>query len=217
MHRAGPTPSPLVSPLCSRELWRMRWMEAAITELRRYLGLTASTDHEQRASALQYISKCELALERPHEARAAALQALAEYSLPRDGSQAASGDSEAAAGTGEYLQPWEPWLALARASRRVEDWPAVYWAATRVLAAASHPAALQAGAAGLGAEPHDLAALAAFYMGLHREAVERGEAALALSPHDERLQSNLRFYRQAAPGIVTGSTTPPGTAPSPRP
>ncbi len=187
----------------------MPWLEATITELNRYLGLPAATNPEQRASALVYISECQLALERPNEARATALHALSEHSLAQSGKEPGGSGSEAAAGAGEYLQPWEPWLALARASHWLEDWPAAYWGATRAMAAANQSAPQLGGRGSLGAEPHDVAALSAFYMGLHQVAVAHGEAALALSPHDERLQSNLLFYRQAATGAGdVGSAQP---------
>ncbi|KAL4458191.1 hypothetical protein ABPG75_013056 [Micractinium tetrahymenae] len=203
--------------LYGRELHLVGWLDDAIAELKRYLRLPSATNQGQRASALRYISRCQLELGQPQEAQAAALQALAEYTLAgssggtADNTRAAADNGgEAAAEEGGHMQPWEPWMALAQASHRLEDWPVLYWAATRALAAANRSAPPLGGAGALGVEPHDLAALSAHYMGLHQVAVVQGEAALALKPHDERLQSNMRFYREAVagPGRASGNAPP---------
>jgi Flp pilus assembly protein TadD len=44
----------------------------------------------------------------------------------------------------------------------------------------------------------DLVAIAAWQLGEFKTAIEHGEKALALSPDDERLQNNLKYYREKA-------------------
>jgi len=46
-----------------------------------------------------------------------------------------------------------------------------------------------------GEKPYDLAALAAWNLGLKDKAVEYGEQAVALSPDDARLKDNLEWYK----------------------
>jgi len=43
---------------------------------------------------------------------------------------------------------------------------------------------------------YDYAALAAYNIGLYKQAVEYGEEALKLQPNDIRLENNLKFYRE---------------------
>lgn len=47
-----------------------------------------------------------------------------------------------------------------------------------------------------GLVPYDFAALAAYYIGLYPAAVEFGEKALTFAPDDQRLQDNLKFYKE---------------------
>ena len=49
-----------------------------------------------------------------------------------------------------------------------------------------------------GARPYDLAALAAYYMGLYSTALSYGREALAQEPENGRLRKNLEFYEAAA-------------------
>lgn len=48
-----------------------------------------------------------------------------------------------------------------------------------------------------GSLPHDLAAVAAFRLGLVHEAAHHGMEALKLNPYDDRLVGNYGFYREA--------------------
>jgi hypothetical protein len=47
---------------------------------------------------------------------------------------------------------------------------------------------------------YDIAALAAYELGLYKKSVEYGSIALEMSPNDQRLQSNLNFYQEAVNG-----------------
>ena len=44
--------------------------------------------------------------------------------------------------------------------------------------------------------PYDLAAVCAYWLGEREKALEFGQKAVELSPTDERLLSNLEFYKQ---------------------
>ena len=55
-----------------------------------------------------------------------------------------------------------------------------------------------------GARPYDLAALAAYRLGLFALALEYGRQALEQEPDDARLRENLRFYESAASESCNG-------------
>ena len=46
-----------------------------------------------------------------------------------------------------------------------------------------------------GAQPHDLAALAAWNLGMKEVAAEQGALAVELDPNNERLKENLLWFR----------------------
>lgn len=55
-----------------------------------------------------------------------------------------------------------------------------------------------------GARPYDLAALAAYRMGLFALAQKYGKLAVEQEPDDARLRENLRFYESAASESCNG-------------
>ena len=46
------------------------------------------------------------------------------------------------------------------------------------------------------AKPYDLAAVAAYYLGLKTEALKYGQKAVELEPNNERLIKNLEYYKE---------------------
>ncbi len=108
-------------------------------------------------------------------------------------------------GVVEYDLTREPWMALARVSHAMEDWPTLAWAVARALAITSvHPATrFITDAKSWGSEPHDLAALAAYYTGDYQRAWQQGLAAAQIEPDNERLRTNLEFYKKAVPGVAS--------------
>ena len=46
------------------------------------------------------------------------------------------------------------------------------------------------------AKPYDLAAIAAYYLGLKQEAIKYGEKAVELESSNERLIKNLEYYKE---------------------
>jgi len=49
--------------------------------------------------------------------------------------------------------------------------------------------------------PNDLAALAAYNLGLHKEALHYGQIAHDLNPTDERIKNNLVWYKKALSSV----------------
>lgn len=166
-----------------RELMFSAQWEAAIDELERHLSLPTSHHFkEERAASLRYIAKCHQELGQLREAQRAALRGVVEYDLTR-----------------------EPWMALARVSHALEDWPTLAWAAARALAITSvHPhSRFLTDAKSWGSEPHDLAALAAYYTGDYQRAWQQGLAAAQIEPNNERLRNNLDFYKRGTQGVAS--------------
>ena len=95
--------------------------------------------------------------------------------------------------------PWrrEAWVDLASHYYSRRDWPACYSAALRALHITQKPLEYICEAFAWGSAPHDFAALSAYHLGLHDEAVRHGEAAVELDPHESRLRENLNWYRGA--------------------
>lgn len=162
-------------------------------ELQRYLALPTATWKEERAAAYRHISQCHNALASQHDEGTA--ERAAEY---------VSAQHAALQGVVESLQSGrqdrDAWLQLAFASRTVLSWQTAYWAAKKALEITEYqPSSFETGHA-WGAEPLDELAQAAYALGFYVEAAAAGEKAAALQPGDERLVSNLEFYREKAEG-----------------
>jgi hypothetical protein len=74
------------------------------------------------------------------------------------------------------------------------DWLTCYHASTTALAIKDRVLVYTCDPAVWGAKPHDLAAIAAWHMGMFAEANKHGREALALDPENERLQRNVEHY-----------------------
>jgi len=89
----------------------------------------------------------------------------------------------------------EPWVALAELYYKIEDWPHCYAAAKRALGIEKREFVYTQDPEVWGWKPYDLAAIAAWHMGLRDEAKFLGTWALEKAPNDPRLLSNLEWYR----------------------
>ena len=81
------------------------------------------------------------------------------------------------------------WIELADAFRRLGDHAGSYWAAKRALSL-GEPWGGAAASDSQRARPHDLLAIASWYMGLREESREHAFRAVALDPYDQRLIDN---------------------------
>jgi tetratricopeptide (TPR) repeat protein len=89
----------------------------------------------------------------------------------------------------------ESWVALASVYHDKKDWVACRQACTMALRITEKPMDYLCEADAWGWLPHDLMAISCHHLGDTDEAFFHGSAALALNPTDERLQSNLTWYR----------------------
>jgi hypothetical protein len=89
----------------------------------------------------------------------------------------------------------EPWIDLAKAAYQKSDWHECLYAAMSGLKIVHKLEIYTTSAASWDYRLHDFAALSAYNLGLKEIAIEQGELALKLDPENERLKTNLGFYR----------------------
>lgn len=165
-------------PLCprnafyyARELtYYSRW-EEAIVALKKYLDMPEANWKNERAYAMRLLGESEDALGR-------------------------DGMDWFRKGVAEEPNVRETWLALASAASKRKLWAESYGAAMSALAIKSPSFSYTASPDSFSAKPYDLAAIAAYYLGLKEEALKLGLQALELEPSNERLIKNLEFYKE---------------------
>jgi glycosyltransferase involved in cell wall biosynthesis len=148
-----------------------RW-EDCISTLRHHLEMPNAVWEDERAASMRYIAAAYSALGRKDEQERWLLRCTAEAPWVREG-----------------------WIALARMYYGREAWSACLACAERALTIVNRGATYISQGECWGSLPHDLAALACWNLGLYEAALSHGEAALAAEPENERLKSNLNFYR----------------------
>ena len=87
----------------------------------------------------------------------------------------------------------EPWCELAFLTYEQSRWEESFAYAMRALRIKERAMVYTCDPAVWGARPHDLAAIAAWNLGLKDIALEQAKLALSLEPDDKRLQDNVRF------------------------
>ena len=150
-----------------------KWPEAEV-ELKRYLQLPGSCWSAERSLAMRLIGQA----------------------------RAAQGDLEGALtwfqkGVQEAPERREPWVALAQAYYERKMWNECFDVSTSALAVTEYRHLWPNEPAAWGWKPHDLLALAAYYLGRYDVAVQHGARALEFEPEDPRLQMNMQFYLNA--------------------
>ena len=141
-----------------------------------------------RSDVIAYIERTG----REHEERVAALEPIGRRALAAR-LHVAEREVRAAA---EAPHLREPWVESAQLALRENVWSGALYFAETALAIRDRSRSYVNSADAWGALPHDLAALAAYYLGLYDRALEHGRAACALAPQDVRLRENLRFYEE---------------------
>lgn len=154
----------------AREYYYYGRHDEAIAEFQRYLDMQGGF-LEERAGSMVYIGRC--------------LAAQGKDPLPWYHRAIA-----------ELPTMREPWVAFAEACYLKQDWANCFAAATTALSIPRRPGAYMNEPRCYGATPDDLAALGAWYIGLHAEAIEHARAALRHAPDDTRLRDNLDFMER---------------------
>jgi tetratricopeptide (TPR) repeat protein len=89
----------------------------------------------------------------------------------------------------------EPWVELAQSYLAKKMWQECYTNALRAIEIKDKALVYTMNPDVWGALPHDLIALAAYNLKMFDEAVSHGTIAVELEPNNERLKTNLEFYR----------------------
>jgi glycosyltransferase involved in cell wall biosynthesis len=153
----------------ARELMFYNRNAEAAKEFQRHLSLPSAVWRPERAAGMRFLAK----VDEPENAEAWLMMAT----------QECPGDRE-------------PWIELAQYYYRTSQWEQSLRAAERSLSITVRDYNYLSEAWAWGTEPYDLAAIASYRLGEKEKAVEYGEKALELSPEDNRLVSNLVWYRQ---------------------
>lgn len=142
-----------------------------IRTLQEHLLLPSATWADERAASMLYIARSHAALGNPVQARRWYLNACAEAPHLR-----------------------ETWLGLAEHAAGEGDHVTVVYAVTRALGISDRALTYLSDSRCWGALPYDLGAVAAWYLGLRKQAAEWGRLAAEAAPDDERLRENLKWY-----------------------
>jgi glycosyltransferase involved in cell wall biosynthesis len=155
----------------ARELsFNRKWREA-IEECDRYLKLPGADWINERCYALRVKGRSYDELGESENALAAFRQACIEAPLTR-----------------------EPWVDLANSCFMKKMWNECFYAATQALSITHREWVYTVDPEVWGHKPYDLAALAAWNLGLKEKALEYGQLAVEKNPTDERLLANLEWY-----------------------
>jgi len=165
----------------ARELsFNARWQES-IDACKRYLALPRATWMNERCYAYRVMGRCYSELGQLSDAERAFHLAAAEAPNTR-----------------------EPWCELAMLTYRQHRWEECFAFAMRALKITDRLKVYTCDPAVWGYQPHDLAAISAWNLGLKDIAIQQGKIALELEPTDQRLENNLHFYQgeQKTPNVV---------------
>lgn len=147
----------------------------AIAAFERHLALPRAVWAPERAASMRFMARCRTALGDLAGAQAAALRAVAENPGER-----------------------EPWVDLGRVYYARADWAGAWHAMGQALAITKREASSYiCEPEAWGGYPHDVAAIAAWHLGLRKEAREHTRLALGFAPDDARLAGNLKWMEAA--------------------
>jgi glycosyltransferase involved in cell wall biosynthesis len=157
----------------ARELtFYKKWTEAVLA-LQRYLDLPTATWANERGYAMRLYGRSMDALGQQEVALQWYRRATAEDPYSR-----------------------ETWCDLSLAAYRRSAWQESYYAACRAVEIKHRELVYTADPAAWGSLPHDLAAVAAWNLGLRQEALEAALAAAQIEPDNLRLKGNVEMMRQ---------------------
>jgi hypothetical protein len=90
----------------------------------------------------------------------------------------------------------EPWVELAALYYTKSMWQECYDAAVNALSITRKELVYTMDPTAWGPKPHDMLAIAAYRLGIKEQAIKHGELALSFEPSNERLITNLAFYKE---------------------
>ena len=158
----------------ARELsFNARWTDS-IEACKSYLALPKATWMNERCYAYRVMGRCYSELGQLGEAEKAFHMAASEAPNTR-----------------------EPWCELAMLMYRQQRWEESYAYAMRALQIVDRLLVYTCDPLVWGAQPHDLASIAAWNLGLAEKSIEQAKMAVEKDPDNERLRNNLEFVTGA--------------------
>jgi glycosyltransferase involved in cell wall biosynthesis len=154
----------------ARELSFHRQWNEAIVQAKRYLDLPRATWTNERCYAMRVIARC--------------YQEMGDLTLGLNWLRRACSEAP---------DTREPWCELALACYHAKRWGESYGAAKTCLSITHREKVYTVDPTVWGAQPHDLASIAAWNLGLYEEAFEHAKKAVELDPEEFRLRENLKF------------------------
>jgi len=161
----------------ARELsFNARWQES-INACKSYLALPRATWMNERCYAYRVMGRCYSELGDTVGAEKAFQMAASEAPNTR-----------------------EPWCELSMLMYRQLRWEECFAYAMRALRIVDRAKVYTCDPVVWGAQPHDLASIAAWHLGLHQMSYDQAKIAHKLEPEDLRLAANLEYIRKAISG-----------------
>ena len=154
----------------ARELFFNGEYDKAMVEFKRHLSLERAVWKPERARSMRYLAELE-------DTEGWLFKAVSEAPERREG-----------------------WVDLAKYYYNLCAWEGCLWASQRALEITDKPLEYLCEEFAWSAAPYDYAAISAYNLGLFDKALEYGELALGLSPNDNRLLSNMEYYKEACYG-----------------
>lgn len=149
--------------------------QRCIDTLTHHLRMPRAKWIDERCASMRYIAKAYAALGNDDAAQQWFLRAVAEAPHLR-----------------------EPWLDYAVFANSKNDWHLVAWLVERALAVTERPRTYITEATSWGSLPYDLSAVAHYFTGDNRTALQRAEQALALEPDNKRIKNNVSIIKKQA-------------------
>ena len=166
----------------ARELYfHQRWGHA-LAEFKRFLSLPSAVWTKERCYAMRMMARCCHLLGDKAGAMEWALSATEEDPAVR-----------------------EPWLELATQAYQQQNWTTCLSAVEKCLSITERDDCFVNDPAVWGAQPHDLASIATWHLGLKNKALEHAQQALALEPNNERIRANVTMMQQVEDVLNVGN------------
>ena len=155
----------------AREYFYNQQYQLSINEFLRYLDMPEATWHHERSFALRHIGLGQMAL-------MPSIDALKSFRSAVDESR--------------YIR--DTWVDLSQACYELGHWQECFYAAIQALSITEREYIFTSGPEPWGYKPYDLAAIAAYNLGMKDTAIKYGAKALELNPTDPRLIKNCKYY-----------------------
>ena len=156
-------------------MYRGMWKKSAKT-LQQHLSLPTAKWKDERCASMRYIARCMTALGRDEDAMLWLLRAVAECPESRD-----------------------PWVEAAETALLQNKYELSLYFISHALKIQHRDINYISSPDCWNEKPWDIAAVASFYLGKYTDALYFGQKALEFAPYDDRLKSNMEFYKQKCP------------------